>query len=100
MEGRGTSSVVPNSWQVVAAAWIKIQEAGPIKGGLLALDYGLGKTISTLIHITKQAEIVEAQFQTGKAVDCRAILVLCSNSIVDVWYKEWRTFFRDVLYFR
>ena len=100
MDGRGTSSVVPNPWQVVAAAWMKEQEAGSIKGGLLALDCGLGKTISTLMHITKQAEQVEAQAQAGKAVDCRATLVVCPNSIVDVWYKEWRTFFQDVLYFR
>jgi hypothetical protein len=84
MKRRDTSSVVPNPWQVVAAAWMKIQETGPIKGGLLALDCGLGKTISTLIHITKQAEIVETQFQAGKAVDCRATLILCPNSIVDV----------------
>jgi SNF2 family DNA or RNA helicase len=68
----------------VAAAWMKIQEAEPIKGGLLALDYGLGKTISTLIHIIKQAEIIKAQFQADKAVDCRATLILYSNSIVDV----------------
>jgi SNF2 family DNA or RNA helicase len=79
---------------------MKEQEAGPIKGGLLALDCGMGKTISTLMHITKQAEQVEAQVQAGKAVDCRATLVLCPNSIVDVWYKEWRTFFQNVLYFR
>jgi hypothetical protein len=52
------------------------------------------------MHITKQAEQIEAQVQTGKAVDCRATLVLCPNSIVDVWYKEWRTFFQDVLHFR
>ena len=63
---------------------MKIQEAGPIKGGLLALDYSLGKTISTLIHITKQAEVIEARFQAGKAVDYRATLVLCPNNIVDV----------------
>jgi SNF2 family DNA or RNA helicase len=100
IERRNTSSVMPNPWQVVAAAWMKIQEAGPIKGELLALDCGLGKTISTLIHITKQAEIIETQFQAGKAIDCRATLILCSNSIVDVWYKEWRTFFRNMLYFR
>jgi hypothetical protein len=60
----------------------------------------MGKTISTLMHIAKQAEHVEAQVQAGEAVDCRATLVLCLNSIVDVWYKEWWTFFQDVLYFR
>jgi SNF2-related domain len=98
--GPGFSPVQPNAWQVTAAAWMATQEKGPLKGGILALDCGLGKTITSLMHIAKQAEQVEALSRLGFQADCRPTLILCPNSIVDVWYKEWRSFFQGVLHFR
>jgi hypothetical protein len=98
--GPGFSPVRPNAWQLTAAAWMAQQEVGPIKGGILALDCGLGKTITSLIHVAKRAEYVDSQAQLGHLQDCRPTLILCPGSIVDVWYKEWRTFFQGVLYFK
>ncbi|PYV87779.1 MAG: hypothetical protein DMG90_16790 [Acidobacteria bacterium] len=103
-KGQGFSPVRPNAWQITAAAWMGLQETGPLKGGVLALDCGLGKTITSLIHIAKQAEQAEqaeARVRLGSGTaDCRPTLILCPNSIVDVWFKEWRSYFRGVLHFR
>jgi SNF2 family DNA or RNA helicase len=62
-----------------------LQEGGPLNGGILALDCGLGKTITTLMHIAKQAESVETRAALGLQADCPPTLILCPNSIVDVW---------------
>ena len=42
-------------WQVMGAAWMCNQESGPIKGGLVSDDCGVGKTLQALYAIYVKA---------------------------------------------
>ncbi|RMZ78756.1 hypothetical protein DV736_g6688, partial [Chaetothyriales sp. CBS 134916] len=91
------SSFKPEHAQVLAAAWMQQMEASPIGGGILALDTGLGKTLTTLFHIVQQAQRLEAQAAAGHPVKALPTLVICPAVIIPGWYNEIKTHFRKQL---
>ncbi|RMZ78246.1 hypothetical protein DV737_g3998, partial [Chaetothyriales sp. CBS 132003] len=91
------SSFKPEHAQVLAAAWMQRMEASPVGGGILALDAGLGKTLTTLFHIVLQAQRLEAQAAAGHPVKALPTLIICPAIIIPGWYNEIRAHFRDHL---
>lgn len=95
------SSLKPNPWQITGAAWMMAQEGGPIGGGLVADDCGVGKTILIFLHLVFQAQRREREYQQDpKSTDCRPTLILCPNNLLAVWVQEWSRFFSGVLNLR
>ncbi|RMZ75807.1 hypothetical protein DV738_g5267, partial [Chaetothyriales sp. CBS 135597] len=65
----------PEYTQVLAIAWMKKMEASPLGGGILALDTGLGKTLTTLFHVVLQAEQIKAKAKEGVIINAQPTLV-------------------------
>ncbi|KAL4981348.1 P-loop containing nucleoside triphosphate hydrolase protein [Aspergillus falconensis] len=79
-------------WQVTGVSWMLKQEAGPVKGGILADGCGLGKTLQALTLIASAAK------QLGKdAQPYRPTLILCPAGLVDTWFLEISTRFGTLL---
>ncbi|RMZ74721.1 hypothetical protein DV737_g5805, partial [Chaetothyriales sp. CBS 132003] len=85
----------PEHAQVLAAAWMQRMEASPIGGGILALDAGLGKTLTTLFHIVLQAQRLEAEHATGVAIKALPTLVVCPAIVIPVWHAEIKANFKE-----
>jgi SNF2-related domain len=93
-------ALVLKPWQVTGAAWMDQSEDSFIHGGVVADDCGLGKTILTLYHIYHGYQKKLAAKEAGLAVDFRPTLIVCPAGLIDVWYSEWNTLFRDKLIMR
>jgi SNF2 family DNA or RNA helicase len=94
------SDLLLNLWQVMGAAWILQQEDGPIGGGLVADDCGVGKTVSTLTAIKVAADRDKARAHAGEAITFRPTLILAPSIVVDVWFAECQPFFPDLTMYR
>ena len=71
-------------WQVMGAAWMCNQESGPIKGGLVSDDCGVGKTLQALYAIYVKARqtitLAEAGVLTGPY---KPTLVVVPNGVLE-----------------
>ncbi|KAF2215710.1 hypothetical protein CERZMDRAFT_34801 [Cercospora zeae-maydis SCOH1-5] len=68
-----------HKYQEVGLTWLKKQEEGPHKGGILADDMGLGKTIQMLsLMVTRKAE----DFR------CRTTLIIAPVALLRQWKQE------------
>lgn len=76
---------------------MQLQEDGPFGGGVLANDCGSGKTLTTLNLI---AESTDRQTRDdGDDAKYAPTLIICPAPSIDVWYKDWSTFFSDDITF-
>ena len=83
------SKYKPKAYQVIAAYWMRLQEAGPIGGGILAMDAGLGKTLTSLYFILLQGSEIEKKMAAKQEkVKAKPTMVLCPSGLIDTWYKE------------
>lgn len=99
-DSANAASLTLMPWQVQGAAWMRNQENGPVKGGMVSDDSGTGKTILALLFLAKQAEKIAAEHKAGKEVDCRPTLVICPSSTLEIWLSEWRSHFQGCLNLR
>lgn len=84
--------------QVVTIAWMGSQHSGPLKGGVIALDCGAGKTISVLTHLHRLHVRTVKAAKSGETPDCRPTLIICPNEqVLTVWYDEWKGRFKHLL---
>ncbi|PIB02772.1 putative ATP-dependent helicase [Cercospora beticola] len=68
-----------HKYQEVGLTWLKKQEEGPHKGGILADDMGLGKTIQMLsLMVTRKSE----DFR------CRTTLIIAPVALLRQWKQE------------
>ena len=91
------SKFQPEVAQIIAAAWMRKMENGPLGGGLLALDAGLGKTLTSLFHCVKQAEELDRLMPRHDDLVAKPTLVVCPAVVIHVWYGEIMTWFKDQL---
>lgn len=98
---------VPKPHQVIGTAWQYTMEKGPVKGGILALDCGLGKTSEQyfLIYASAMRQLrahrkycrqVAVAAEQGlpapeeKPFDFRPTYVLAPPSTLDSWFTEYK----------
>lgn len=93
MESDGIDPIVIPPWQVTSVSWMFDQEESPIKGGILAQGYGLGRMaiVSELVYLDalRLARSGNAEF--------RPTLVLCPSELVEKWATEIRLVFGHVV---
>ena len=83
------STYKSKAYQVIAAYWMRLQEAVPIGGGILAMPAGLGKTLTSLYFIFLQGVEVEKKMAAKqKKVKAKPTMVLCPSDLIDTWYEE------------
>lgn len=76
------------SYQVVSAAWMRLRERpeSDVKGGIIAHQMGLGKTVTCLANIVNGRPL---HGQTGTSTDCATtLIVLPSWTMVAQWKSE------------
>ena len=80
--------------QVIAVAWMRKMEASPIRGGILALDAGLGKTLTAIYLMFKDYEDGKKAYEKNKASEhpvkmvFKPNLVACPAVVIQVWVTE------------
>ena len=72
-------------------------KAGPLGGGVNAMDCGLGKTVTHLLAICMAAEEKRRRWLAGHKVDFRPIIVVGTPSCVSIWYNEIKERFKGVI---
>ncbi|KAL2801512.1 P-loop containing nucleoside triphosphate hydrolase protein, partial [Aspergillus granulosus] len=78
--------------QVTGVMWMQQQEAGPIHGGILADDCGLGKTLQALTLIWSRAG--RKRSETGR---WGPTLIIAPTTVIPVWIREATHRFGDDL---
>lgn len=95
---KNRAAICPKPWQVMGANWQLQQEDTVLGGGIVSLDCGMGKTSEQLLLVHQRAKRVQEHYaSTGKLLDCRPTLVVGPPSTVDVWYEEWRRYWRGTV---
>ena len=87
--------LVLNSWQVMGAQWSIEQEQGPIGGGIVCDDCGMGKTIQMLVVIYEHLQRMKAGHVMGSPDNprYRPTIVIAPALVVDVWFEEINKWF-------
>ncbi|KAK5046383.1 hypothetical protein LTR84_008184 [Exophiala bonariae] len=71
-------------------------EAGPVKGGILGNDCGLGKTFTTFDLIAMMAAKCVRFAKEGKKFDVRPTLIVVPPSLIGSWYEEWHKYWKKI----
>ncbi|KAL4777955.1 SNF2 family N-terminal domain-containing protein [Aspergillus varians] len=89
---RPVEEVVLMPWQVSGVAWMIEQEQSPVRGGILADQCGLGKTLQALmlVYVASLQEAVNPPNQPRKPT-----LILCPSGLIDTWLTEITRRFGD-----
>ena len=93
-------ALVLKPWQVTGILWMLDNEDSFIRGGIVADDCGLGKTILTLAMVYFKAKRMLAQQEEGELVEFKPTLIVCPSPVIDVWFKEWEKLFKNFLHLR
>ncbi|KAL4982726.1 P-loop containing nucleoside triphosphate hydrolase protein [Aspergillus falconensis] len=95
LQGDGQLAIDLKPYQVTGMIWMRDQERGPIKGGILADDCGLGKT-------RQGCGLVWARTRTRESSDARfkPTLVVAPGGVLPVWIRELRITWGGQLTFR
>jgi SNF2 family DNA or RNA helicase len=83
-----------NVLQIKAVSWLRWREENEymgIVGGALALDMGLGKTFTLLVHSIWDSQRYSQQYNKK----CPPTLIVCPKTVIDVWLGEFHKFFGD-----
>ena len=90
------NGLVLKPWQVQGAAWMVLQELGPLRAYLLGDACGIGKTIQVLCAISFAAKEIQAKIEAGKVRDARPTLILAPSNCVEVWTDEMTKYFPNI----
>ncbi|TGO10789.1 hypothetical protein BTUL_0125g00020 [Botrytis tulipae] len=77
-------------WQITDIAWMLMQEASLIQGGILANDMGLGKTVICYGFIYEH--YCQLMMDKDPSAVYRPTLVLCPSSLINVHIKDIERF--------
>jgi hypothetical protein len=79
---------VPEISQVLGTAFMERMENSPLRGGILALDTGLGKTLTVLWFIYLKWKKIKAQAAKGEKINVRPTLIVVPSSTLTAWVNE------------
>lgn len=92
-------NLVLEPWQVSGVDWMLEQEDSPVKGGILADDCGLGKTITALALILCAANrAAHRAVQNPPQPAFQPTLILCPAILLPTWLDELDAHFHGALH--